>query len=389
MMGSRTFETAFGFAGIAWNNDAIVCVSLPSPNEQDAASYLAKKLGKHSTQNSPPPAWVKTVIANITKYFRGETQDFSAVPIDLSSAPEFHRKVYELARQIRPGETVTYGELAKRAGSPEAARAIGQAMAKNPIPLIVPCHRVMGAAQKLTGFTAPGGTASKQRMLDLERKQEALFRGEGALPFDAEHAVEHLRSADPRFARLIDRLGPPSLRLKATENVMTALAEAIVHQQLAGAAARTIWKRFSDAATGGKALTADAVLSMKDDALRAAGLSRSKALAMRDLAERANAGEIPTLVALARMSDEEIVQQLTKVRGIGRWTVEMLLIFRLGRPDILPIADLGIQNGYVAHFGSPKAGTRVTEPLSRRGETWRPFRTIASHYLWRAAALPK
>ncbi len=387
--GARTFETALGFAGIAWDGEAIVCVSLPSADEDDAARHLAKRLGKTTAANASAPPWVKTIIAKITKHFRGEAQDFSNDPIDLSSVPEFHRRVYELAREIPSGQTVTYGELAKLAESPAAARAIGQAMAKNPIPLIIPCHRVMGASQKLTGFTAPGGIAAKQRMLDLERKQEALFRGEGDLPFDPDAAAKSLATADPLFGRLMAQLGPPTLRLKATENAITALAEAIVHQQLAGAAARTIWKRFSEAATGGKPLTPDAVLAMKDSALREAGLSRAKALAVRDLAERTNAGEIPTLVAMRRMSDEEIVEQLTKVRGIGRWTVEMLLIFRLGRADILPMADLGIQNGYVAHFGAPKAGVDVKEALVRRSERWRPFRTIASHYLWRASALPK
>lgn len=174
--GAITFETAFGVAGVAWTGDAITFSSLPSPTEAEAARYLASKIGAAHLPTSAPPAWINALVSKVQKHFRGDLQEFTRVPIDLSSTPPFHKKVYEAIRAIPTGETITYGEVAKRAGSPHAARAIGQAMAKNPIPLIVPCHRVMGANNKLTGFTAPGGIATKERMLHLERKQEALFR---------------------------------------------------------------------------------------------------------------------------------------------------------------------------------------------------------------------
>jgi len=180
--GATTFETAFGFAAIAWEGHAIMCTSLPSPTEAAAARYIASKRGAHPFPSPAPssvPLWVQAIVANIQKHFRGDLQHFDDVPIHLASAPPFHQKVYEVTRAIPLGETATYGEIARRAGSPHAARAIGQAMAKNPIPLIIPCHRVMGASNKLTGFTAPGGIATKERMLQLERKQQGLFHGAG------------------------------------------------------------------------------------------------------------------------------------------------------------------------------------------------------------------
>jgi 3-methyladenine DNA glycosylase/8-oxoguanine DNA glycosylase len=128
--------------------------------------------------------------------------------------------------------------------------------------------------------------------------------------------------------------------------------------------------------------TAEELLELTDDQLRGAGVSRPKILSLRDLAARQLRGEIPTLAESRRLSDEELVTRLTPVRGIGRWTVEMLLMFRLGRPDVLPVEDLGIRRGFSRTFG-------IAEPLAadvaERGERWRPYRTVASWYLWRAA----
>lgn len=207
----------------------------------------------------------------------------------------------------------------------------------------------------------------------------------GRLPFDAAEARRHLSAADPVLRAHIDRIGDLSLSLKATEGTFAALAESIVYQQLNGKAAATIFGRVR--ALVPRALEPASLLAISDDDLRAAGLSRNKLASIRDLATRAAAGTIPTFAQLRRMEDDAIVDALTQVRGVGRWTVEMLLIFRLGRPDVLPLADYGVKKGFarIFHRGARKAELPTDAELARRGERWRPFRSAASWYLWRAA----
>ena len=203
--------------------------------------------------------------------------------------------------------------------------------------------------------------------------------------FDPNVAVAHLRSVDPLLSELIDDATPFILPLDPKQTLFLALAEAIVYQQLHGKAAATIWGRVM--ALMPLSPTPKGFLAISDEPLRAAGLSRSKMLAIQDLARRTLAGELPTMAALRTMGDEEIIQRLTTVRGIGRWTVEMLLIFRLGRPDVLPCDDLGVRRGYALTYGlnNPPAPAE----LRAHGERWRPYRTVASWYMWRAVELAR
>ena len=178
------------------------------------------------------------------------------------------------------------------------------------------------------------------------------------------------------------------MQLKKASNTFTVLAEAIVYQQLTGRAAATIFGRvcglFPDATEGP---TAEHIMRVSDDNLRAAGLSRAKLLSLRDLARRTAAGEIPTLADIRNMENEAIIERLTAVRGIGRWTVEMLLIFRLGRPDVLPLDDYGVRKGF--GFALRKRALPTRKDLEKRGGRWKPYRTVASWYLWRASELAK
>jgi len=199
-------------------------------------------------------------------------------------------------------------------------------------------------------------------------------------------ALRHLRAADPVLARHIARVGAFALELRGTAEPFTALAEAIVYQQLSGKAAATIFGRLS-ALYPDRGLAPDVLLSTGDEALRAVGLSRAKVASLRDLATRTAAGTVPSLRKLHAMEDEAIVEALTEIRGIGRWTVEMLLMFRLGRPDVLPLADYGIRKGFGVVFrrrGSGANGLPSPADIARRGERWRPYRSVASWYLWRA-----
>jgi len=319
---------------------------------------------------------------------RGEACDLASVVLDMSGVPPFHRRVYEMARTIAPGCTMSYGELASRLGVPGSARAVGQALGRNPFPIVVPCHRVLASSGKPGGFSASGGVGTKLRMLALEGAHagavDPAFEGDGDLGFDPGAAVDHLRASDPVLARLIDAKGPLRLRLQKTSSVFGALAEAIVYQQLTGKAAATIFARVCALfPRAGGGLVARRVLRASEEKLRGAGLSRSKVLSLRDLARRAEQGQIPTLPEAQAMEDHEIVSRLMEVRGIGRWTAEMFLIFRMGRPDVLPVDDYGVRKGFALAFRKRELPT--PEAIERRGRRWKPYRTVASWYLWRAA----
>jgi 3-methyladenine DNA glycosylase/8-oxoguanine DNA glycosylase len=211
-----------------------------------------------------------------------------------------------------------------------------------------------------------------------------MFRG--GLLFDAEEAAEHVAKRDAKLARIIEQSGPMRLQVAAAQSSFEALAESIVYQQLSGKAAATIHGRLC-CLFPRKRLVPERVASAKDDELRGAGLSRAKVLALRDLAARTLDGTVPSIRELSAMDDDAIVERLVKVRGIGRWTVEMLLIFRLGRPDVLPVHDYGVRHGYQLAYG--KRALPTPKELARRGEAWRPFRTVASWYLWRAVDLER
>ena len=166
-----------------------------------------------------------------------------------------------------------------------------------------------------------------------------------------------------------------------------ALAESIAYQQLNGKAAATIWKRVRALYPKRKWLDPAKVLATPDEALRTAGLSRSKTAALKDLAAKVVDGTVPSGRALLRMSDDEIIARLTQVRGIGRWTVEMLLLFDLGRPDVWPVDDYGVRKGFAKTFGRRKLPT--PKQLVKIGEKWRPYRSVAAWYFWRALDQPE
>ncbi|MBI3071143.1 MAG: DNA-3-methyladenine glycosylase 2 family protein [Deltaproteobacteria bacterium] len=197
-------------------------------------------------------------------------------------------------------------------------------------------------------------------------------------------AVRALAKADRDLARLMKRVGRCRLEVAEMQSPFEALAEAIVYQQLTGKAAATIFGRVK-AVAGGKRLRPDAVLAATDEALRGAGLSRAKLAALRDLADKTKTGVVPSFAALKRLGDDAIVERLTSIRGVGRWTVEMLLIFRLGRPDVLPTADYGIRKGFARTFGL--SDLPAPRDVAARGERWRPHRTVACWYLWRSLEL--
>lgn len=214
------------------------------------------------------------------------------------------------------------------------------------------------------------------------------------LPFDTAVALGHLCAADAKLADLISRVGKFGLKLDNAPSPFESLLEAILYQQLHGKAAATIHRRVREYFGGDP--SPQALLSTPDEPLRACGVSGNKTKAMRDLAARTIDGTVPTHKAIVKMSDAEIIKRLTAVRGVGQWTVEMLLIFRLGRPDVLPVTDYGVRKGFALTFMRvPKfrpleaADLPKAEVMLKRARKWAPYRSVASWYLWRACDLAK
>jgi DNA-3-methyladenine glycosylase II len=197
----------------------------------------------------------------------------------------------------------------------------------------------------------------------------------------------HLSATDARMAKLIARSRRYNIAPAVSIRPFDALAESIAYQQLNGKAAATIWNRVRALYPKRKWLDPAKVLATPDDALRSAGLSRAKTAAIKDLAAKTIDGTVPSGRALLRMSDDEIIARLTQVRGIGRWTVEMLLLFDLGRPDVWPVDDYGVRKGFAKTFGRRKLPT--PKELIKSGEEWRPYRSVAAWYFWRALDAPE
>jgi 3-methyladenine DNA glycosylase/8-oxoguanine DNA glycosylase len=201
-------------------------------------------------------------------------------------------------------------------------------------------------------------------------------------------AVKYLRRADPVLRKLIDAVGPCNLELSVAPDTFAALARAVVYQQLSGKAAGAIFARlcalgaYQDA-TGALCPTPEVIVASPVGALRAVGMSGAKERSLRDMAERSVNGSLPAIADLAAMDDEAVIAALAQVRGVGRWTAEMFLIFSLGRPDVLSGGDQGLRRGFQLAFGL--AELPAPQEMLEHGKLWAPYRSVASWYLWRSA----
>ncbi len=393
------FDSAIGTCGIAWNRAGIAGINLPEATPARTLERLSERF--NAAALDAPSTTVRRVIRQIEALLAGKPVKFHAVSLDMRGVPAFHQAVYDVVRTIPAGGTLSYGEVARCLGNPGAARAVGQAMGRNPFPIIVPCHRVVAANGKLGGYSANGGVATKLRLLQIERGRsgptaKSAARGRPARAVNAasppsartktrvtSRARNHLRAVDTTMAKLIEQVGPCRLAVNRTHDLFLALAEAIVYQQLHGKAAATIFKRVCSLFPhAGEYFTASDIARCADDRLRQAGLSRNKLLALRDLSDKVLDGSLPDIHSLDRLDNERIIEQLTTVRGIGRWTVEMLLIFRLGRPDVLPVDDFGVRKGFMLTY--QLAAMPSPKELKIYGERWAPYRSFAAWYLWQS-----
>ncbi|MCK6439457.1 MAG: DNA-3-methyladenine glycosylase 2 family protein [Planctomycetes bacterium] len=211
-----------------------------------------------------------------------------------------------------------------------------------------------------------------------------MAAGKHAIPFDSARACRELGRVDPALKALVRRV-PFALTLRPSRSPFEALLQSIIYQQLSGKAAATIHGRVLDLFPSRARIAPAHLLRLSDGKLRGAGVSQGKLLALRDLATKTIEGVVPSYPALRRMEDEDIIEHLTQVRGVGRWTVQMLLMFRLGRPDVLPVDDLGVRHGFKLTYGKREMPT--PKRLLAYGERWKPWRSVASWYMWRAVDL--
>ena len=200
--------------------------------------------------------------------------------------------------------------------------------------------------------------------------------------YDPAAAVAHLRASDPRLAALIERLGPFTLQLSPAGSLFEALLRSIIYQQLHGKAAATIHARVRARLEELGGVTPAAVTAASDEILRGAGLSRGKLAAIRDLAAKCDAGVVPSVRAARLLTDEELIARLTEVRGIGPWTVHMLLLFTLGRGDVMPTGDFAIRLAFRRLYGKRQEPSPAV--ILRQARRWSPYCSVASWYLWRS-----
>jgi DNA-3-methyladenine glycosylase II len=200
-------------------------------------------------------------------------------------------------------------------------------------------------------------------------------------------AAAHLTKVDRVLARVIRKVGPGDVDFPRGVNPFRTLVQAVAHQQLTGKAANTILKRVIALYPGKKFPSPEDLVRTPDAKLRGAGFSRAKVAAVKDIAAKTIAGVVPTARAMAKLTDLEIVERLTSIRGVGPWTVEMMLIFTLGRPDVLPVTDYGVRKGFALTYKLKELPS--PKEILAFGERWKPHRSAAAWYLWRATEVLK
>ncbi|MCA9816598.1 MAG: DNA-3-methyladenine glycosylase 2 family protein [Candidatus Obscuribacterales bacterium] len=215
-------------------------------------------------------------------------------------------------------------------------------------------------------------SAALDNILNLDREENAMIMAE-------------LCRKDAKLRKAIESVGPFSIEKRKERSIFGALVRSIIYQQLNGRAAATIYGRFTDSFSKKSCPSAASIYEATDEALRECGISRPKLNAIRALCSHQLEGSLPTEKEALLMSDEELIEALTRVKGVGLWTAQMLLIFHLGRPDVLPYTDYGVKKGFQRVF-HPKETDELTdlqERLIKRAKLWRPYRSVASWYMWR------
>ncbi len=366
--GLVVFDTSQGPVGLAWTPKGVNRLILGLDSET-IATHLAPASANLPTVRRPRGD-LAILVKRIKSVMNGKVDNFEDVPVSFAGMGDFSQTILKRLRKVKAPQVVTYGELAALCGKPKAARAVGRIMGANPVPLIVPCHRCLGKDGSMTGFSTEGGIELKARMLFREGYVANKSHAKG---------IKHLRRVDPVMRKIIDKIGPYRALPDKPQPAWDALLTAIVHQQLSIKAGVTIAGRVKNLSPGSGFPTPTEVINLTPQDLRSAGLSKQKVSYIKDLAVKVDENSLK-LNSLKKMNDDEVIEELTKVRGIGPWSAQMHLIFHLGRLDVLPTGDLGIQIAAARFYGLDEYAT--VAQLETIGAKWAPYRSMGSWYLW-------
>lgn len=341
--------------------------------ENDAITYIEFNKDENVLvdYNFMETSLIKKASKQLKEYFNGEREIF-----DLPLAPqgtEFQKKVWQVLQNIPYGETRSYKEIATIVGNPKASRAVGMANNRNPIAIIIPCHRVIGHNGSLTGYA--GGLSIKEYLLNLEKTKPHFFKY-------SKKEIDYLKMQDPQLGEVIDKIG--YIHRPVIPDIYQALVNAIIGQQISTKAQTTIWKRMQDDVSP---ITPENIGILSLEELQAYGISWRKATYIKEMTNSILEGHL-NLNKIDQMSDEEVVTYLTEIKGIGTWTAEMIMIFSMQRPDILSWGDLAIHRGLRMLYGHPEITSKLFKEYKNR---YTPYNTVASLYLWKVAggAIPE
>ena len=333
-------KSEYGFIGLGRTKDGLCSLTFPQASLRDAKAALKKRYPQAHFSQAPKPPWMDDLAAIIDHILRPHPPGLKRSkilkrmpPLDFSEVAELDQRIYLTALAIPRGTVVSLRELGDRAGVKMSARKLLKVIEANPFPLLIPCHRIARSAK-------PTDHVTREHLLEMEcgpNKPRKLDRS-----FDEAEVLDYLSRRDPKLGALIKKVGAFNLRKASDGEPFNWLLRSIIYQQLHGKAAATIHSRLRTL-FGDRDPRPEEILSSAPEYLLGAGLSRQKLAAIRDLARAAQAGELPDRSAMLKMSDEEIIDAVTPIRGIGRWTVEMLLIFGLRRADILAVDDFAIR----------------------------------------------
>lgn len=358
MKSTWQINSPFGSLWIAEENKAITHLQFSKDDLLTSYNY----------QNTP---LIQKASSQLAEYFQGRRQDF-----DLPIAPrgtDFQKSVWQKLQNIPYGKTCSYKDIAISLGNHNASRAVGNANNKNPIAIIIPCHRVIGQNGSLVGYA--GGLHIKKYLLELETNKYPYFEY-------TDIETNHLKKNDAKLATAIDKIG--HIFRPVIPDIYMALVKTIIGQQISTKAQNTIWQRINGDISP---INPDTIGEMTIEKIQSYGISKRKATYIKEMTTSILEGSL-NLEKLQTFSDDEVIDYLTKIKGIGTWTAEMLMIFSMQRPDILSYGDLAIHRGLRMLYN--KAEINLKDFISFKN-TYSPYSSVASLYLWKIAggALPE
>ncbi|NLB89040.1 MAG: methylated-DNA--[protein]-cysteine S-methyltransferase [Syntrophomonadaceae bacterium] len=336
--------------------------------EKGAITYIGFSDDKNLTDfNEKETPLIKKAADELTEYFNGQRKEFD-LPL-LFKGTAFQESVWQALQQIPYGETRSYKDIAIQIGNPKALRAVGMANNRNPISIVIPCHRVIGHKGDLVGYG--GGIHIKKYLLDLEKSNSNTHYFSYG-----EKEITYLKSRDPLLGKAIDEIG--LIKREVIPDMFMALVNSIIGQQISTKAQITIWNRMQEKFAP---ITPQNIGSLAIEELQTIGISMRKASYIKEIADLVNKGELD-FSQLNTMSDKEVCTYLTKLKGVGVWTAEMLMIFSMQRPNILSWNDLGIHRGLRMLYGH---GEITPELFAKYKDLYSPYASVASLYLWEIA----